>query len=78
MSGDAGQIVVSAAERKTKQIDEPLFAAGQVATQAEQPLPVHAKRIETDGHRPTIRPKHLISFKGDFATSTVFSRVAPK
>jgi hypothetical protein len=78
MSGHSGQIIVSATQGKAEQIDEALFAAGQVTAQSQQTLPVLAKRIEADGDRPAIRPKHLISFKGDIATSTVFRRVAPK
>jgi hypothetical protein len=78
MSGDSSQIIVSAAQGKAEQIDEALFAAGQVTAQSQQTLPVLAKRIKADGDRPAIRPKHLISFKGDIATLTVFRRVAPK
>jgi hypothetical protein len=46
--------------------------------QAQQPLTMLAKSIQPDGHRPTIRPKHLIAFKVNIATVAVFGGVAAK
>jgi hypothetical protein len=78
MARNAGQVVVATAQRKTKQIDETFFASGQMTTQAQQPLTVLAKSIESHGYRPAIRPQDLISFELNVATLTVFRGIAPK
>jgi hypothetical protein len=63
MAGDARQIVFPPAQRKAEQIDELLFATGQMLAQAQQSLSMLAKRIEAHGYRPAIWPQDLISFK---------------
>jgi hypothetical protein len=78
MTRNPRQIIVSATKRKTEQINEPLFATGQSPAQAQEALTVFAKRIEPYIHRPAIRPQDLISFERNFATLTIFGRVAPK
>jgi hypothetical protein len=72
MAGDARQVIVAPAQGETEQIDELLFATSQMPAQAQQSLPMLAKRIETHGYRPAIRPQDLISFKRNRATLTVF------
>jgi hypothetical protein len=75
---DASQIIIAATERKAEQIDEPLLASGQMPAQAQQPLTMLAKSIQPNGHRPTIRPKDLITFEENISTVAVFGGIAAK